>query len=251
MKCLKIFLSMLFIASIFCTSSYAKTVICNRNSDDTEGFTTPKARDYWFPKVKEMDVVSFVEKGGGSTQMIAKSSGSSNGGHSKNTTTWSLLANGKMIAIFRPSSGFKTVKMRYDCNKTSDEVRDLIATGQATFPEVSDETQLSFPVRFRHTSGNSQIFVGEGNIFYSSKGKHFDKFVDYVNAGTPINFGFGRFKDKCPDVRKDVKYTEADAKVVKIASKRGVLLTNYNYVSSDFFEEQGGSKLSLFLKKRH
>jgi hypothetical protein len=248
---LKTFFSTFFVIQMFALSSFANIVTCNRISDDVDGFTTPDARDYWFPKVKEIDVQSFVEKGSGSKQMVSTSSGSSDAGLSQNETKWQLLPSGKMIANFKPSSGFMLVNRRYNCDKTSNEVRDLIATGQATSTEVSDGAQLSFPVKFRHTSGHSQLFVGGGNIFYSSKGKHFDRFVDYVNADTPINFGFGSFKDNCGEVRRDVKYTEADAKVVKIASKKGILLTNYTYVSGDFFKEEGGLKFSLFLKSRY
>lgn len=237
---------------MFALSSFATTVICNRTSDDVSGFTTLDARDYWFPKVKEIEAYKFEDAGGGSKQMIWSYKSTHNAGMYNLTVAWRLLPNGTMIGKLKPKTGaFAATTRRYKCDKNSNEVRDLIATGQATLTEVSDGTQLSFPVKFRHTSGHSQLFVSGGNIFYSSKGKHFDSFVDKVNADISINFGFGRFKDNCGEVRRDVKYTEADAKVVKIAGKKGILLTNYTYVSSDFFEEEGGLKFSLFLKSRY
>ena len=112
---------------MFASSSFANTVTCNRISDDIDGFTTPDARNYWFPEIKEMNVQSFVEKGGGSKQLVSVSSGSSNAGLSQNETKWQLLPSGKMIANFKPSSGFKSVTRRYNCDKTSNEVRDLIS----------------------------------------------------------------------------------------------------------------------------
>ncbi|XDZ69602.1 hypothetical protein AB8878_09045 [Alphaproteobacteria bacterium LSUCC0226] len=244
---LKTFFFTFFVIQLFALSCFASSVTCNRDSDDTHGFTTRKALDWWFPKTQEITASQFEEKGGGSKQLKWFSSGQSGiAGQSK--VIWYLLPNGKMIAHKKSAPGIISVKRRYSCDKTSIEVRNLISSGQSTIVTLSDGTQRSFPVAFQHSTGNSRIYFGEGMIFYSSKGKHFDKFVNYVNDGTPIEFGLGRFNGKCTDIRSDVKHLETSAKIVKTESNRqGILLTNYDYRAGDFFEGLVGSKFALFL----
>ena len=121
-------------------SNNAFALTCERTSHSAEGFTTSKAFDSWHPKELFFDEQKFSEAGKGSKAMVFveelfyAESGSLN-------MNYRLLPNGKLIANLEQGSGYaQTGHVRYKCDKNSNEVRQLIASGGSTNTNSNNPT---------------------------------------------------------------------------------------------------------------
>ena len=102
---------------------------CERTSKSAEGFISSAAFDSWFPKEMNFDEQQFVEAGKGSKALIFTFDAASSSGNIS-TMTYRLLPNGKLIAKKSDSINYaRTGHVSYKCNKNSNEVRQLIASG--------------------------------------------------------------------------------------------------------------------------
>ena len=110
-------------------SNNAFALTCERTSRSAEGFTSTAAFDSWFPKEMNFDEQEFVEAGKGSKALIFTFDAADRTGN-PSTMTYRLLPNGKLIAKKSDAAGYaKTGHVRYKCNKNSNEVRQLLASG--------------------------------------------------------------------------------------------------------------------------
>ena len=121
-------------------SNNAFALTCERTSHSAEGFTTSKAFDSWHPKELFFDEQKFSEAGKGSKAMVFveelfyAESGSL-------IMNYRLLPNGKLIANLEQGSGYaQTGHVRYKCDKNSNEVRQLIASGGSTNTNSNNPT---------------------------------------------------------------------------------------------------------------
>jgi hypothetical protein len=110
-------------------SNNAFALTCERTSRSAEGFTTSAAFDSWHPKeISGGHSASLVweEAGKGSKALVAELS------LGQETMRYRLLPNGKMIAKLVTRARYAdTAHVRYKCDKNSNEVRQLLASGSA------------------------------------------------------------------------------------------------------------------------
>ena len=140
-------------------SNNAFALTCERTSRSTEGFTSSAAFDSWFPKEMNFDEQKFVEAGKGSKALVFAFDAASRTGN-LSTMTYRLLPNGKLIAKKSDAARYaKTGHVRYKCNKNSNEVRQLIASGNAANTNSTNSS----------SSGEKSCFDGNVSVCTSEQ----------------------------------------------------------------------------------
>ena len=104
---------------------------CERTSKSVEGFKRAEYFDSWHPKEIYLNDREFTDTGKGSKAMVfTKELWSTSG--DLNVMTYRLLPNGKLIAKLKDKANYmSTGHVRYKCDKNSNEVRQLLASGSA------------------------------------------------------------------------------------------------------------------------
>ena len=107
------------------SASYSQTVNCERYSFKGDMvFSSDDARDSWLPPFVMLSVSELETLNGRTAMFWTNTTRASNQG----TTTdqrLTLLKNGKAILKLE---GLPMVEARYKCDKTADEVREILAT---------------------------------------------------------------------------------------------------------------------------
>ena len=102
---------------------------CERTSRSAEGFNRAEYFDSWHPKEIYLNEREFTDAGKGSKAMVQTKELWSTSGN-LNIMNYRLLPNGKLIAKLKDKAGFmRTGHVSYKCDKNSNEVRQLIASG--------------------------------------------------------------------------------------------------------------------------
>ena len=121
-------------------SNNAFALTCERTSNSAEGFKPGAAFDSWHPKELFFDEQKFSEAGKGSKALVFSIEALSTSGNSS-SLTYRLLPNGKLIAKKSDPAGYaQTGFVRYKCDKNSNEVRQLIASGGSTNTNSNNPT---------------------------------------------------------------------------------------------------------------
>ena len=131
-------------------SNNASALTCERTTRSTEGFKTSAAFDAWHPKIitgAHSDSLVWKEAGKGSKALVAELE------IGFNKLRYRLLPDGKMIAKVVPRARYAdTANVRYKCDKTSHEVRQVIAGGSSKNQDKKASPSSSTPTTAASTS---------------------------------------------------------------------------------------------------